>query len=793
MLATFKKNINKLMAFKKSDESWFQLLGRVYRKLHTRSLSKKEIGREELKQLKKVIKSGNLFHGPKVEQFRNEFAKLYGVRYAITSTSGTAAIHVALAMIDPNPGDEIITTPITDMGTIIPIIYQNAIPIFADVHPNTWTIDAESLERAITPKTKGIIAVHIFGGVCDMDAILDVAQRHNIPVIEDCAQAHFAEYKHQLVGTIGDIGCFSFQQSKQIITGEGGMTITNNSEYGDRGTLFVDKGWNRSVPGARQYTMPGMNYRMTELQAAVGIAQLRKLKSITERRNRNGTLLTEQLIKVDGITPQYVGESDKDTYLFVAFTVNPDAPFTADALARTLSNQGVSASAHYTGKPIYLCSEPLMKKQFYGNSHFPFDYPNARQDITYEPGMCPVAEDVLNRLVLLNITERYSEKDIKNVANEISQTVNRLSRGWQPSQISKDAIDGSNQTVSAPSQNRNSSGSQSSNKSAYKVGIIGCGEISRYHAEAYQANSDVAITAIADINPDALKTIASEFSIPNCYADYHEMFEKEQLDIVSICTWPGLHAEMTVAAAEHGVKAIFCEKPMAVNLGEADRMIDDCNQNGTMLLISHQLRFNPHIHKAKQLVETGAIGEPRLAWGHYETSLLNKGTHVVDAMRYILGDPKTDWVLAQIERKKDSYNRGHRVEEIAEALIQFSNGARGLIETGDLAISEFGCHIYGSEGQLNIALNKLLLQSKNHKGWQQIQLPAVKEHGPAIAELIACLNGKVEQHRNDAHQARMTMEILMAIFESVRTHGVVRPPVTVSESPLDVMVESGVL
>jgi predicted dehydrogenase len=631
-----------------------------------------------------------------------------------------------------------------------------------------------------------------------MDAILDVAKKHNIPVIEDCAQAHFAEYKHRLVGTIGDIGCFSFQQTKQIITGDGGMTITNNSEYGNRGTLFVDKGWNRSAwGGARQYTMLGMNYRMTELQAAVGIAQLRKLQNITERRNRNGTLLTELLMKVDGITSQYVGENDKHTYLYVGFTVNPDAPFTADALARTLSNQGVSASAHNIGKPIFLCSEPLMEKKFYGNSHFPFDHPNARQDITYEPGMCPVAEDVLNRLVLLNVTERYSEKDVKNVANEVSQAVSKLSgdksiSGWQPSQISKGAID-ETKAASTPSQNRNSSGSQPSNKSAYKVGIIGCGEISRYHAEAYQANSDVAITAIADINPDALKTIASEFSISNCYADYHEMFEKEQLDIVSICTWPGLHAEMTVATAEHGVKAIFCEKPMAVNLGEADKMINACQKNGVVLVISHQLRFNPHIHKAKQLVESGVIGEPHLVWGHYETSLLNKGTHVVDAMRYILGDPKTAWILAQIERKKDSYNRGHRVEEIAEALIQFSNGTRGLLETGDLAISEFGCHVYGSEGQLDVAFNRLLFQGKEHKGWQQIQLPSVKEHGPAIAELIACLNGELEQHRNNAHQARMTMEILMAIFESVRTHGVVRPPVTTNESPLDLMVESGIL
>ena len=794
MLETLKKNIYKVISYKKADESWIKFAGRLRRKLHSRSLAKKEIGREELKQLKSVIKSGNLFHGPKVEQFRNEFAKMYGVRYAITSTSGTAAIHVAVAMINPNPGDEIITTPITDMGTIVPIIYQNAIPIFADVNPKTWTIDADSIERAITPKTKGIIAVHIFGGVCDMDAILDVAQRHNIPVIEDCAQAHFAEYKHRLVGTIGGIGCFSLQQSKQIITGEGGMTITNNSEYGDRGILFVDKGWNRSVPGARQYTMPGMNYRMTELQAAVGIAQLRKLKSITERRNRNGNLLTELLMKVYGITPQYVGESDKHTYLFCGFTVNPDAPFTADALARTLSDRGVSASAHYTGKPIYLCSEPLMKKQFYGNSHFPFDHPNARQDITYEPGMCPVAEDILYRLVLLGVTERYSEKDVKNMANEVSQAVNKLSRnvnsGWSPPDKTKQKS--TENEVEQASRNMNSS-SRSPSNSKYKVGIIGCGEISRYHAEAYRTNLDVGTTAIADINPDALKTAANEFSIPKSYTDYHEMLKNEKLDIVSICTWPGLHAEMTVAAAEYGVKAIFCEKPMAVNLGEADRMINACQQNGTILIISHQLRFNPNINKAKQLIEAGAIGEPSLVWGHYDTSLLNRGTHVVDSVRYMLNDPKTDWVLGQIERKKDSYNRGHRVEEIAEALVQFSNGTKYLIETGDLAKSEFGCHIYGSEGQLFVTFDELLLQSKDRKGWQQMHLTPVKEHGAAIAELIACLNGQVEQHRGNAYQARMTMEILMAIFESVRTHGVVRPPITVSESPLDLMVESGIL
>ena len=769
MLGMFSKKIHRLITAKREDESWIKFAGRARRKLRAKSLLKKEVGREELRQLKSVIKSGKLFHGTKVEQFRNDFAKLYGVRYAITSTSGTAAIHVAVAMLNPNPGDEIIVPPITDMGTIIPIMYQNAIPIFADVHPDTWMINPEVLEKTITPKTKAIIVVHLFGGVCDMDAIIEIAQKHNLPVIEDCAQAHGAEYKNQLVGTIGDIGCFSFQHTKQITTGDGGMTITNNSEYGNIGMLFVDKGWNRSAPGARQYPILGMNYRMTELQAAVGIAQLRKLKSIAERRNRNGNLLNELLMKVDGIKPQQIDEGNKNTYLYYTFTVEPDLPFTAENLARKLSGQGIPASTHYIGKPIFLCSEPLMKKQLYGNSHFPFDYPNTRQEITYEPGMCPVAGDILRRLVLLNITERYSEKDVKDVAKGVSQAVNKLSRSM------------------------NNPGWRASNKAKYKAGIIGCGKISRNHAQAYYSQPDVVVTALADINPDALKTMASEFSVPNCYNDYREMLTSEQLDIVSICTWPGSHAEMTIAAAEQGVKAILCEKPMAVNLGEADKMIDACQQNGTKLVIVHQIRFNPYVNKAKQLIETGVIGEPQLVWGHYSSSLLNKGTHTVDTMRYMLGDPKTEWVLGQIERKKDSYDRGHQVEEIAEALIQFSNGTRGLIESGDLAKSEFGCHIYGSEGQLNVTFDELFLQSKAHKGWQQIKLPAVREHEATLTELIACLNGQIEKHRGNAHQARMTLEILMAIFESVRIHGVVRPLVAVKESPLELMVGSGIL
>jgi len=209
----------------------------------------------------------------------------------------------ALGMIDLDPGDEVITGPITDFGTIIPILYQNAIPVFADVDPDTFGMDPEDLERKITKKTKAVMPVHLFGNPCDKDPILEIARKHSLYVIEDCCQAYVTEYKGRWVGTLGDIGCFSLQQSKHMTCGDGGITITNNDDLAQRGRLFADKGWDRSMWGARAYFFLGLNYRMTELQAAVALAQLKKVKTVVERRQKNAALLSNMLKDIDGITP----------------------------------------------------------------------------------------------------------------------------------------------------------------------------------------------------------------------------------------------------------------------------------------------------------------------------------------------------------------------------------------------------------------------------------------------------------------------------------------------------------
>ena len=204
-------------------------------------------GEEDLKYLKEAIDQNTLFYwyGNQVKQLTARFAELYGAPYCTATSSGTAAIHVALGICGVTAGDEVITSPVTDMGTIIGIVYQNAIPVFADLDPHSYTLDPKSVEEKITDKTKAIIAVHLTGGPTDMDAIMDIARRHNLKVIEDCAQSYMATYKGQLLGTIGDVGCFSLNDFKQISAGDGGLILTKTQEMYEAALRFADKNYQR--------------------------------------------------------------------------------------------------------------------------------------------------------------------------------------------------------------------------------------------------------------------------------------------------------------------------------------------------------------------------------------------------------------------------------------------------------------------------------------------------------------------------------------------------------------------
>ena len=327
----------------------------------------------------------------------------------------------------------------------------------------------------------------------------------------------------------------------------------------------------------------------------------------------------------------------------------------------------------------------------------------------------------------------------------------------------------------------------------YQVGVVGCGVIARHHGRAYQGLDNVEIVAAADISKESVEKYASEFSVKARYTDYHEMLEKEDLDIVSVCTWQGTHADVTITAAENGVKGIMCEKPMCVSLGEADAMIEACDKNGAKLVVCHAMRFDPVNIEARKQIKGGIIGQPTLITRRVgpDSGLLNWGTHVIDITRYVLSDPKTEWVIGQVQRKTDRYERRCRIEELCMGLVCFEGGARFVLEMDMPGPQLNKLLVYGTEGILTTDGGSLLYLNDKKEGWQKIE-PA-KESASQWTELIDWMEGKIEGHRTDGRQARHTMEIMMAIYESLRIKGLVHMPLETKESPLFMMIDDGTL
>jgi len=382
----------------------------------------KRFGLAEIKELTEALEQETLFyhHGGKVKQFLSDFNALYGTEYSVAVSSGTAAIHVALGAAGVSVGDEVITSPITDQGTLIGILYQNAIPVFADLHPHTYNLDPASVEAKITERTKAIIAVHLAGNPCDMDPILDIARRRGITVIEDCAQSWLTRYKGRLAGTIGDYGCFSTNDFKHISTGDGGIVAVNSKNREDylAAHAFADKNFRRfGTDVHRDLTHLAPNYRMTELQGAVGIAQLKKLPWICERRRAYGDRLTAGIAGLPGIRPHQVDPGNECTYWFYMLRlVEAELTCTREEFSAALRAEGIPNSPGYIPDVVYMT--PLFQNRTaYRGSHFPFDLTG----IVYRRGDCPVAERILQTAVRIPVSEFYTEQDIDDIAAAIGK------------------------------------------------------------------------------------------------------------------------------------------------------------------------------------------------------------------------------------------------------------------------------------------------------------------------------------------------------------------------------------
>ncbi len=390
--------------------------------------SGRTLGEEEVSLLAEAIRSGTLTStkGTFVKALEKRFSETLGVRRAHACSSGTSAVHTAVAAINPEPGDEVITTPITDMGALTPVLYQGAIPVFADVDPETYNVTAETIEARLSGRTRAIIVTHLFGNPCDMEAILALARSRNIPVIEDCAQAFGARYDGRPVGTMGAVGCFSLQQGKHITTGEGGLVVTDDDALARRMFLFINKGWGYGDAAPDHYFL-ALNYRMSELQGAVAVGQLPKLEACVWDRICAAEGLTERLRGLPGIETPRVLPKGLHTYWKYCLRVDGGVlPGGAVGLGKLLRERGIACAPRYIQKPAFMC-EVFEKQRTFGNSRYPFTL--ARPEaLDYDRSRFPGTFEALANVLVLPWNERYTEEHVDYIAEAIHQAVDRLSR-----------------------------------------------------------------------------------------------------------------------------------------------------------------------------------------------------------------------------------------------------------------------------------------------------------------------------------------------------------------------------
>ena len=391
--------------------------------------SGRSFGDEELAALADVIASGVLTatKGSYTKRLEASLSELLGIDHVIACASGSAAVHVAVAGLDPEPGDEIITTSITDMGALAPLLYQGAIPVFADVDPVTMNVTADTIAERLTSRTKAIIVTHLFGNPCQMDDILALADQHDLPVIEDSAQSYLGASKGRLTGTMGAIGCFSTQQGKHITSGEGGFVTTADDALARRMRVFVNKAWPYGEANP-DHEFIALNYRTTELQSAVIGAQLPKLEANVRTRIANADRLTKLLAGAPGIAMPVPEPDDVHCYWRYCLRVDPNVvPGGPGALAAELKFYDIAAAPRYINKPAFRC-KVFADQVTFGASRWPFTLATP-EAVDYSADRFPGTFAGLDQALVLGWNERYTIEHVDFLATSIAEAVEKLVKG----------------------------------------------------------------------------------------------------------------------------------------------------------------------------------------------------------------------------------------------------------------------------------------------------------------------------------------------------------------------------
>lgn len=357
------------------------------------------VSEDEIQMVVDALRKGEISgtFGKYIEDFESEFAAYVGCKYGIAVNSGTSALHLAVAALDLQRGDEVLVSASTNIATALAALHNGAIPVPVDSEPITWNLDLDLLEGLITPKTKAIIPVHLYGHPVDMDRLMQIASKHNLAVIEDCAESHGATVRGRMTGSFGQMACFSFYANKVITTGEGGMITTNDAAFADRLRLLRNLAF--TTPRFR-HELAGFNFRMPGFVAALGLAQTRKIEKIIEEKRRVAYTYNQKLKDVPGLQLPPELEWAKNVYWMYGVVVKPEFGINRDKLAEALAERGVQTRTFFCP----MNQQPVLQKLE-----------------SFRTVACPVADSLWETGLYLPSTWNLSEEKLTFISDAIRQ------------------------------------------------------------------------------------------------------------------------------------------------------------------------------------------------------------------------------------------------------------------------------------------------------------------------------------------------------------------------------------
>lgn len=365
-------------------------------------LSGADITQQEIDAVIGVMQSPWLSLGPKIPEFEKCFVERLGVKHAIACNSGTSALHMCWRALGVGPGDEVITTPFSFIASSNSIMFEGAKPVFVDIDPRTWQIDPARIEAAVTPRTRALLPVDVFGSIPEMDTINAIAKRHGLRVIEDSCEALGSTYKGRPAGALAEAGVFGFYPNKQITTGEGGMITTNDDAIAFMTRSYRNQGRDPDA-GWLAHARLGFNFRLTDIQAAIGVVQMRRLEEITAKRTRVANLYLQRLADEQRITTMHVpAEVNMNWFVFVVRLRDDYSQQQRDAIQARLKAAGIHTNNYFT--PIHL--QPFYREQW-----------------GYKAGDFPVTEALSARTIALPFHNKLTEADIDYVVNEFRKAL----------------------------------------------------------------------------------------------------------------------------------------------------------------------------------------------------------------------------------------------------------------------------------------------------------------------------------------------------------------------------------